>query len=80
MGVFERQGNSSSFKGAGATVAAAGVGLTLQTDKDTYKKINFHLFQSSLIPGYAITCLWLQRLPILETHLVRDQGSSLFSL
>lgn len=29
MGVFERRGNSSSFKGAGATVAAAGVGFTL---------------------------------------------------
>lgn len=29
MGVFERRGNSSSFKGAGATAAAVGVGFTL---------------------------------------------------
>lgn len=29
IGVFERRGNSSSFKGAGATVAAVGVGFAL---------------------------------------------------
>lgn len=34
MGVFERQGNSSSFKGveAAADAAATGVGFTLKTD------------------------------------------------
>lgn len=38
MGVFERQGNSSSFKGAGAAVAAAGVGFTLRTDNGNKKE------------------------------------------
>lgn len=55
MGVFERRGNSSSFKGAGATVAAVGVGFTLHTDKDKYKKINFNLFQRSLVPDEDFT-------------------------
>lgn len=55
MGVFERQGNSSSFKGAGATVAATGVGFTLKTDKNKHKKINFHHFQCSLTPDEKFT-------------------------
>lgn len=42
MGVFERQGNSSSFKGAGTAVAATGVGFTLRTDNvNKNKKIQF---------------------------------------
>lgn len=44
MGVFERQGNSSSFKGAGgAAVAATGVGFTLRTDnvnRNTFKSVS----------------------------------------
>lgn len=47
MGVFERQGNSSSFKGAEATVAATGVGVTL---KNKHKKINSDHFQRSPTP------------------------------
>lgn len=38
MGVFERRGNSSSFKGAGAAVTATGVGFTLTTDNVNKKK------------------------------------------
>lgn len=47
MGVLERQGNSSSFKGAETTVAATGVGVTLKTDKNKHKKINFDNFPDS---------------------------------
>lgn len=50
MGVFERQGNSSSFKGAGAAVAATGVGFALTTHNvNKNKKINFNHFQHSMI-------------------------------
>lgn len=44
MGVFERRGNSSSFKGAGATVAAVGVGFNLdrqgQIQKDQFQSFS----------------------------------------
>lgn len=36
--------------------------------------------RTSHYSGCAITCLWLQMLPILESHLAQDQGSSSSSL
>lgn len=50
MGVFERQGNSSSFKGAEAAVAATGFGFTLRTDNiKKNKKITFNNSQHGMI-------------------------------
>lgn len=52
MGVFERQGNSSSFKGveAAADAAATGVGFTLKTHNVKPE----HQFQSFLFSDYNL--------------------------
>lgn len=56
MGVFERRGNSSSFKGAEAAVAATGVGFTLKTDNvNKNKKIHLNNFQHSVISDENFT-------------------------
>lgn len=55
MGVFERRGNSSSFKGAGAAVTATGVGFTLTTDNVNKKKSTAQHFQHSMISDEDVT-------------------------
>lgn len=54
MGVFERQGNSSSFKGAGADVATTGVGFPLRTT-NVNKNIHLNHFQHNMISDEDFT-------------------------